>query len=197
LSDSGATIAPSLPPSVAESRKPEAGAFEAQPRFQLRSVERTPLEANAFNDPPRSPWTDQNTDSNDTRSFKESVKEPSHESELKLNMDSLRPIPAPQNFDASPDWKPALLNARDQTAADPKVRTIERQPANASSYHEVRFLNSVRKTEPMPIGNTMNGSSVKATLRPISKSTTSSDTNSMPSDGRSTNTSGWSTVSGR
>jgi hypothetical protein len=142
--DKDAMAAPSLNPTIAESRKPEVAPIESQPRFQLRSVERTPVENQPANEAPRSPWTNQSNDKFNSNSTPESTKESAEEPVLKLNMDALRPIPAPQNFDATPDWKPALLNARDQTAAERNIRTIDRQPASSGSYHEVRFLNSVR-----------------------------------------------------
>ncbi len=175
------------------SKSPVTGSIRDLPLL-LRNVERTPSEANTFNESNRSPWTNQNGDANDVETSNEPATQPNNEPKLQLNMDSLRPIPAPQNFDASPNWKPALLNARDQTASDPKVRSIDRQPANASSIHEVRFLNSVRNVEPSPISNTTNESVIQATLRPISRPAASVGAKPLPNENRPLDTSGWSTV---
>ena len=39
--------------------------------------------------------------------------------QLELKLESLKPIPAPPTFDASPAWRPVLLTPRDQTAGLP------------------------------------------------------------------------------
>ena len=174
MQDRESTVAPSLRPSVAENFKPEVNLPEDRPRFQLRSVERTPLESNPQAYKPTSPWPNEgNADSsqgnaNQGNSFKP-LDEATDDLELKLNMDSLRPIPAPKNFDATPDWKPALLNVRDQTAGrDSRVRNIDAQSSNSNSIHEVKFLNSVRTVESVP-GTVLNDGQVKATFAPHSK----------------------------
>ncbi len=198
LNDRESTVAPSLNPSVTDIDKPEGSSLDERPRFQLRSVERSASEANSYNDKPTSPWANQDNSTTNGSVPSDKSKDAGSEPELKLNMESLRPIPAPQNFDASPDWKPALLNVRDQTAEiDSTIRGIDRQPSDANAYREVRFLNSIRATEPVPNGTLFNDGNVKAILRPIQKSNLPIHASPAPAVDRSLETSGWSTVSGR
>ncbi|MDZ4850806.1 MAG: hypothetical protein SGI77_16080 [Pirellulaceae bacterium] len=147
LQDSESTVAPSLRPSVAN--RPDLDASSDRPRFQLRSVERDPSSGTPMAENPVSPWSNQesikqesikqNSGSSSTNST-----EAAQDLELKLNMDSLRPIPSPQNFDASPEWKPTLLNTRDQTAGSGvHIRAIDGRPSSTSAYQEVRYLNGV------------------------------------------------------
>ncbi len=193
-------VAPSLNPSVAQNLnlKPEASQVEERPRFQLRSVERAPQANETPSEKPASPWSSQANENPNSTAPSKNLNNNSEELELKLNMDSLRPIPPPQNFDASPDWKPALLNARDQTASqDPRIRNIDDQRSEVGSFREVRFLNSVRSVELAPPQTILNDGNVKATLRPIQKSSIPADSKSTSVTDRDLNASGRSTVSGR
>jgi hypothetical protein len=52
---------------------------------------------------------------------------------LEMKLESLKPIPAPPSFDASPTWRPVLLTPRDQTAGLP-----DRTPSsNYAASHSI------------------------------------------------------------
>jgi hypothetical protein len=160
--DSESTKVPRLLDSPNEALKPESETAE-RPRFQLRSVEQSPQTSSNLNPSSTpsapSPWLrNENSNASKSNPFNtpapsgnpSSNTEPENDSkdpELKLNTDALRPIPAPSDFDASPDWKPSLLNARDQTAKTSNVVPITGRSPNA--VHKVQFLQSIQPA-PMP-----------------------------------------------
>ena len=200
--DKESMVAPSLHPSFAKNLKPEASPIEEQPRFQLRRVETAPQPMDVPTPKPTSPWSSQNNEiSNGTYNGtapSNGTNGTSDDLELKINMDSLRPIPAPKNFDASPEWKPGLLNARDQTASqDPRIRNIDQQRTDSTAIREVHFLNSIRPIESTQSQTIMNDGNVRATLRPIQKSIIPVEGKSATSNDKAINTNGWTTVSGR
>jgi hypothetical protein len=58
---------------------------------------------------------------------------------LEMKLESLKPIPAPPSFDASPTWRPVLLTPRDQTAGLP-----DRAPSpNYAASHSIATANPV------------------------------------------------------
>ncbi len=147
---------PSLNYSRSETLKPESETAE-RPRFQLRSIEQSPQTSSNGNPASTpsapSPWlrnektapSNSNPFNAPAPSSNSTPNEPATDStdlNLKLNTDALRPIPAPSNFDASPDFKPSLLNARDQTAKASNVVPVTER--SAKPVHEVHFLQSIR-----------------------------------------------------
>ncbi len=201
--DKESLVAPSLNPSVAKNLKPEVSPIEEQPRFQLRRVETAPLPMDVPMAKPTSPWLNQTNEIFNGTNRHSTIPSngsngASEDLELKINMDSLRPIPAPKNFDASPDWKPGLLNARDQTASlDPRIRNIDQQRSDSSAIREVHFLNSVRPVESNPSPTIMNDGNVTATLRPIQKSAIPVETKSVTDTNKAFNKNSWTAVSVR
>ncbi len=162
--------------------KPESETAE-RPRFQLRSIEQSPQPTTSSNlataPAATSPWSrSENATPSNSNPFNtpapntpapssngSDLNSEPKELELKLNTDALRPIPAPSNFDASPDWKPALLNARDQTAQSSNlVPVTDRSPKRS---HEVQFLQSIRPASaPTRIEST---NAPRAEIRPAGK----------------------------
>lgn len=84
-------------------------------------------------------------------------------SDLQLSPESsMKPIPAPRDFDASPNWRPGLMTVRDQTAkVEPRAVPIDRvnptpndrtarsqtnTVVTSGDFKEVRYLNSVSPT---------------------------------------------------
>jgi hypothetical protein len=103
-----------------------------QPRFQLRSVERQPSTNDAEPSQPKWPPSQAPTNPPASSTGPQLQPLPSNGSDsnsstwkqdfdLKLNTESLRPIPAPPDFDATPEWRSPLMNAHDQTAKQRKV----------------------------------------------------------------------------
>lgn len=169
--DTESMVTPSLNPSAVKNLKPETNELETASRFQLRNVERTPQIAEAPTEKPMSPWSNP---SHETPKESSSNDPSTDNLELKLNIDSLRPIPPPKNFDASPDWKPTLLKTHDQTASKNRDRNVEvatpnSKHPNSKQLHEVRYLHSGHSTDLNSDEIVLNDGNVVATLRPMQK----------------------------
>jgi hypothetical protein len=121
--DREATVTPSLKPV----EPPPLSTVTEEPRFQLRAIERSTPSSPLIEPPPvsPSPWSrnpstlDPAAKPTETGRPEGSPQDARDDFELELNTESLRPIPAPKDFDAAPEWKPPLLQARDQTASLP------------------------------------------------------------------------------
>jgi hypothetical protein len=127
-------------------------------RFQLRRVERDMMEpstsqgASPNSSLPANPFNSQNDAQTLNKPFSEPnsgasgsnpglMQSPSLEKPagneaapgLEMRLESLKPIPAPPSFDASPTWRPVLLTPRDQTAGLP-----DRSPtSNLAASHQI------------------------------------------------------------
>ncbi len=169
--DRESTIVPSLNLSQSDGQsnalKPTTESTE-RPRFQLRSVEQSPQPNTTSN--ATSPWSRDESAKPTAPSPLElkSLPENSNENlKLDLNTDALRPIPAPSGFDAAPDWKPSLLNARDQTARVSELKPVYLE-GPVDSIQPVRYLQGIRPIESkQSIPSKVEDLGVRVQLRPI------------------------------
>lgn len=121
--DSESQVVPSLDRKSNDISMPSTTS-DAAGAFQLRSIELQPVPKTSApslesTSPSKSesPWNRDYSGESRTPPASDSKEEAESEGlELKLNTDALRPIPAPRDINGHPDWKPSLLNARDQTA---------------------------------------------------------------------------------
>jgi hypothetical protein len=172
--DSESTTVPSL--NLSQVQSPTASEETSEkPRFQLRSVEKAPQNDAATTASKPSPWTMQESHKPDAGSKSEMNKpselqsvpeKPAPELKLDLNTESLRPIPAPSGFNAEPDWKPSLLNARDQTAKQSELRPV-RLEAPSSMVQPVQFLQHIRPVPSDSSEASPSSMGIQILLRPI------------------------------